>query len=66
MCPVCFATVAWIAASATSTGGTVALAVNRLRGRDNVKDILKERDHGIKVGGAGYDGADDDAAAGSE
>jgi hypothetical protein len=33
MCPVCIATAAWIAASATSTGGISALVVNRIGGR---------------------------------
>jgi hypothetical protein len=31
MCPVCLATIAWIAAGATSTGGISALVVSRLR-----------------------------------
>jgi hypothetical protein len=32
MCPVCIATAAVIAASATSTGGISALVIGRLRG----------------------------------
>ncbi len=35
MCPVCFATAAWIAAGITSTGGMSALVVSRLRGNDH-------------------------------
>ena len=31
MCPLCFATVAWIAAGVTSTGGISALAVSTFR-----------------------------------
>ena len=34
MCPVCIATVAWITAGTTSTGGISALIVSRLRGRN--------------------------------
>jgi hypothetical protein len=34
MCPVCIATVAWIAAGATSTGGISALVVGRLRSKN--------------------------------
>jgi hypothetical protein len=34
MCPVCIATVAWIAAGTTSTGGIAALVANRLRGKN--------------------------------
>ena len=34
MCPVCIATAAVIAASATSTGGISALFVSRLRGKN--------------------------------
>jgi hypothetical protein len=34
MCPMCMTTVAWIAASATSTGGISALVVGRLRGKN--------------------------------
>ncbi len=33
MCPMCMTTVAWIAASATSTGGISALVIGRLRGK---------------------------------
>ncbi|RSL16006.1 hypothetical protein EDE15_1513 [Edaphobacter aggregans] len=31
MCPICIATVAWIAAGTTSTGGLSALVMKRLR-----------------------------------
>ncbi len=34
MCPICMTTVAWIAASATSTGGISALVIGRLRGKN--------------------------------
>jgi hypothetical protein len=34
MCPMCVATVGWIAASATSTGGISALVISRLRGKN--------------------------------
>ena len=33
MCPVCIATVAWIAAGTASTGGISALAVSGFRGK---------------------------------
>ena len=33
MCPACIATVAWIAAGTTSTGGISALVVSRFRGK---------------------------------
>ena len=34
MCPLCLATVAWIAAGVTSTGGISAMAVKKIRGRN--------------------------------
>jgi hypothetical protein len=37
MCPACMATIALIAASATSAGGVTALAVNRLRAKSSAK-----------------------------
>jgi hypothetical protein len=49
MCPLCLATVAWIAAGATSTGGISAFAVKRFRGRDRERSnnkIEKERSDG--------------------
>ena len=33
MCPACIATVAWIAAGTTSTGGISALVVSSFRGK---------------------------------
>ena len=33
MCPACIATVAWIAAGTTSTGGITALVVSSFRGK---------------------------------
>jgi hypothetical protein len=33
MCPLCIATVAWIAAGTTSTGGITALTLSKFRGR---------------------------------
>ena len=35
MCPACIATLASIAAGATSTGSIAALVVSRLRGKEN-------------------------------
>jgi hypothetical protein len=53
MCPLCLATVAWIAAGTTSTGGISALAVKRFRGinreRSNNK-FEKERSDGDQQG----------------
>jgi hypothetical protein len=34
MCPVCIATAAWIAASATSAGGVSALVVKKVRNKN--------------------------------
>ena len=47
MCPACIATVAWIAAGTTSTGGISALVVssfrgNRLRGKKQDSTINKK------------------------
>jgi hypothetical protein len=33
MCPMCIATVAWITAGATSTGGVAAVVVSRFRAK---------------------------------
>ena len=41
MCPACLASVAWVAAGVTSTGGVAALVVSRLRGKN---DRNKEMD----------------------
>ena len=62
MCPVCLATVAWIAAGATSTGGISALAVKRFRGTnrehttsnrnpsgEELMDITKETQTNMKT-----------------
>ena len=35
MCPACIASVAWMAAGVTSTGGVAALVVSRLRDKDH-------------------------------
>lgn len=49
MCPVCIATAAIIAGSATGTGGLTALAVGRLRKKDDTGKFPKatqpEEDH---------------------
>ena len=39
MCPVCIATVALVAAGATSAGGTAALVVKKLRAENGAKNI---------------------------
>ena len=39
MCPVCFATLALIAAGATSTAGVTALVVKRLRAKHGADPI---------------------------
>ena len=60
MCPACIATVAWIAAGTTSTGGISALVVSSLRGKklrgekrefttDN-KNLKKGERHGQQEG----------------
>ena len=41
MCPACIASVAWMAAGVTSTGGIAALVVSRLRDKN---DRNKEMD----------------------
>ena len=40
MCPACIASVAWVAAGVTSTGGVAALVVSRLRDKDNEPNEL--------------------------
>ena len=35
MCPACIASVAWMAAGVTSTGGIAALVVSRLRDKND-------------------------------
>jgi hypothetical protein len=42
MCPVCLATIAWVAAGATSTGGLSALVVSKLRRKDQEPAIKTE------------------------
>ena len=37
MCPVCFATVAWIAAGTGSAGGLTAFVVKKLRSRSDAR-----------------------------
>ncbi len=49
MCPVCIATAAVIAASATSTGGISALVMNRLRGR-NIQNSMNKPEQGERHG----------------
>jgi hypothetical protein len=44
MCPACIATVGWIAAGATSTGGIAALVVSRLRGKNKERDMDKNKE----------------------
>ena len=56
MCPACIATVAWIAAGTTSTGGISALVVSSFRGKKlrgekqdlttNKKNLEKGEKHG--------------------
>jgi hypothetical protein len=56
MCPVCIATAAWIAASATSTGGVSALFVKRLRGKsEDPTSTTKYQEGGDKDGNASED-----------
>jgi len=55
MCPVCIATAAVIAASATSTGGISALVVSRFRGKNqeattNEKNLEQGERHGQEQG----------------
>jgi hypothetical protein len=40
MCPACIASVAWVAAGVTSTGGVAALVVSRLRDENNRNNEL--------------------------
>ncbi len=48
MCPMCIATVAWIAAGTTSTGGLSALLVKRLRGKNQEPGKDQEPTAGTK------------------
>ena len=45
MCPACLASVAWMAAGVTSTGGAAALVVSRLRDKnDRNKEMDTDKD----------------------
>jgi len=45
MCPACIASVAWMAAGVTSTGGVAALVVSQLRDRnDRIKKMDTDKD----------------------
>jgi hypothetical protein len=50
MCPVCIATAAWIAASATSTGGVSALVVKKLRHKNQEATTNNKQDGGESNG----------------
>jgi hypothetical protein len=50
MCPMCMTTVAWIAASATSTGGIAALVVGRLRSNNQQATNRKNNEEGERHG----------------
>jgi hypothetical protein len=50
MCPICMTTVAWIAASATSTGGISALVVGRLRGKNQEAKNTNSNEEGERHG----------------
>jgi len=39
MCPACIASVAWMAAGVTSTGGVAALVVSQLHKNDRIKEM---------------------------
>lgn len=55
MCPVCIATVAWITAGTTSTGGISALIVSRLRGKDRRSITNNNCEQGERHGEEGGD-----------
>ena len=45
MCPACIASVAWVAAGVTSTGGVAALVVSRLRDKNGrIKEMDKNEE----------------------
>jgi len=52
MCPACIASVAWMAAGVTSTGGIAALVVSRLRDQ-NDRNKEMDTDHREKGTGKG-------------
>jgi hypothetical protein len=43
MCPVCFTTMALMAAGATSTGGVTALLVKKLYPKSGLKNLHNEK-----------------------
>jgi hypothetical protein len=45
MCPACIASVAWMAAGVTSTGGIAALVVSRLRDRNDRNEEMDMDDN---------------------
>jgi hypothetical protein len=50
MCPMCITSVAWIAVSATSTGGISALLVGRLRGKNKQATNSNNNEEGERHG----------------
>jgi hypothetical protein len=50
MCPICMTTVAWIAASATATGGISALVVSKLRDRNQQAANTNNNEEGERHG----------------
>jgi hypothetical protein len=50
MCPMCITTVAWVAASATSTGGISALVVSSLRGKSQKATNTNNNEEGERHG----------------
>lgn len=50
MCPLCLATVAWIAAGITSTGGISAVTVKRLRDRNQEATTNDNHEQGERHG----------------
>jgi hypothetical protein len=50
MCPICMTTVAWIAASATSTGGISALVVSTLRSKNQKATTNNNHEQGERHG----------------
>jgi hypothetical protein len=50
MCPMCMTTLAWIAASATSTGGISALVLGRLRGKNQPATNSSNNEEGERHG----------------
>lgn len=51
MCPACIASVAWMAAGVTTTGGVAALVVSRLRDKNGrIKEMDKDEERTGKGG----------------